>query len=668
VTIQRLRARLLRTSLLLRFGLASALLVIGLGLALGWELNATVEDRALAQSELMVAGIGQLAVQPLLVREDFESGTVSPGSLERLEPAVADLIADGTVSRIKVFDGEGTVIYSDDPSIIGDRQETGDGLSSALDGQVSSELQRAGEADGAAEVSAGALLEVYVPVRIDDDIVGVFELYLPYGPVAADAHRDVAELFTWLAGGLLVLWLCLLQIMSSASRRLRRHALDNERLAQRDTLTGLPNRAWFTTLARQAVRSAEHDGGGVAVLLLDIDRFREVNDTLGHHIGDQLLVEVGARLRQHIRDVDTVARVGGDEFAVLLPEVVGTDEALEVADRLDAFLRAPFLVDGVGLEIGASIGIACFPEHGGDATRLLQCADVAMCTAEYAHRAMAYDPALDVNTPSRLALYGELRRGIGEHQLTVHYQPQVDVGTGRVVGAEALVRWNHPVHGLVQPDDFIPLAEQTGLIRPMTVEVLRTALRDCRSWHAAGHALTVAVNLSVRSLLDEGLVKEVAGLLHESGLPASALELEITETTAMVDPVRSLVVLAELHALGVRLALDDYGTGHSSLSYLNQLPVDTLKIDRSFVTAMDTSDNAATIVRSTIDLAGNLGLSVVAEGVETGESWLRLAELGCDSAQGYWLARPEPAAGLLRVIDRLERRLRAGRRDLPVPA
>ena len=668
MTIQRLRSRLVRTSLLLRFGLASALLVIGLGLVLGWMLNSTVEDRALAQSESMVAGIGELAVQPLLVRDVFESGAVSPASLERLDPAVAALIADETVSRIKVFDGEGTVIYSDDPSVIGERQGAGEGLASALDGQVSSELHGADGAHSHPEVVAGPLLEVYVPVTMGDDIVGVFELYLPYGAVAADAHRDVAELATWLAAGLLVLWLSLMQIMTSASRRLQQHALDNERLAQRDTLTGLPNRAWFTTLTRQAVHSAERDAGKAAVLLTDIDRFREVNDTLGHHIGDQLLVAVGARLRKHVRDLDTVARIGGDEFAVLLPEVISVEEALEVADRLNGFLRAPFLVDGVSLEIGASIGIACFPEHGDDATRLLQCADVAMYTAKYAHRAMAYDPTVDVNTPSRLALYGELRRGIDEDQLTVHYQPQVHVGTGRVVGAEALVRWNHPVHGLIQPDDFIPLAEQTGLIRPMTLVVLRTALRDCRSWHAAGHPLTVAVNLSARSLLDAGLVGEVSELLRESRLPASALELEITETTAMVDPVRSLVVLSELHALGVRLALDDYGTGHSSLSYLNQLPVDTLKIDRSFVTAMDTSDNAATIVRSTIDLARNLGLLVVAEGVETRASWLRLTELGCDSSQGYWLARPEPAAGLLTLIDRLERRLREGRRDAPVLA
>jgi EAL domain-containing protein (putative c-di-GMP-specific phosphodiesterase class I) len=292
-----------------------------------------------------------------------------------------------------------------------------------------------------------------------------------------------------------------------------------------------------------------------------------------------------------------------------------------------------------------------------------------MYGAKHAHRTMTYDAELDVNTPARLALYGELRRGIDEDQLTLYYQPKVDVGTGFVVGAEALVRWQHPGRGLIQPDDFIPLAEQTGLIRPMTQWVLRSALRECARWHAAGHELTVAVNLSVRSLLDEGLALEVAAMLRESGLPASVLELEITETTAMVDPLRSLVVLGELHALGVKLSLDDYGTGHSSLSYLNELPVDTLKIDRSFVTTMDTSNQGATIVRSTIDLARNLGLEVVAEGVETERAWRILGELGCDYAQGYWMARPAPAQYLLAVVAQLNLRLGTDRRGVvPAPA
>ena len=664
----RWRHRLAASSLLVRFGAASAALAVGLGLVLGWVLNSTVKERAMAQSESTVASVGKLAVQPLLAREDFAAGMVHPERLVLVSRGIADLINDGTVARVKVFNPQGKVLYSDDQQLIGTTQEPEEGLESALAGAIDSELQSADDSDSSAESGLGRLFEVYTPVIMDGEVVGAIELYLPYEPVAAEAREDVARLAWWLALGLVALWLGLFQIMVSASRRLRQHAVENERLALHDVLTGLPNRALFSDRTAQAVLSARRNAGGVAVLLADLDRFREVNDTLGHHIGDQLIVAVGERLREQVREVDTVARLGGNEFAVLLPDTDGVDAAREVADRLMLSLRTPFVVDGVSLEIGASLGIACFPQHTNDATRLLQCADVAMYTAKHAHRTMAYDPELDVNTPARLALYGELRRGIDEGQLSVHYQPQVDIGTGRVVGAEALVRWNHPQRGLMQPDDFIPLAEQTGLIRPMTSAVLRSALAECRRWHVAGLDLTVAVNLSVRSLLDEGLALEVDALLRESGLPPSVLELEITETTAMVDPVRSLVVLGELHALGVKLALDDYGTGHSSLAYLNELPVDTLKIDRSFVRTMDASSQGATIVRSTIDLARNLGLTVVAEGVETEAAWQMLAELECDSAQGYWLARPEPAETLLALVARLDERLGAVRRDVPTRA
>jgi len=641
-----------------RFSVASAVLMVLLGLVLGRVLGSTVEQRALGQSEQTATSIGRLAVQPLLTRSDFLSGDVSAGRLDRLDAAMSDVVADGTVVRAKVFDRNGTVLYSDAQELVGQTHAPEEGLAAALDGRVYSELQEAHDAEDSTDAALGHLLEVYVPVQMDGDVVGAFELYLPYGPVAAEVQHDVTQLAWWLAGGLLVLWLSLVQIMVSASRRLQQHARENERLAEHDMLTGLPNRRHFSQQVAVSVAAAESSGGTVAVLFADLDRFKEVNDTLGHHIGDKLIVAVGDRLRQQLRDVGMVARLGGDEFAVLMPAVATMDDVRATANRFVAALRAPFVIDDISLEIGASLGLACYPEHGHDATRLMQCADIAMYSAKHAHWAvMTYDAALDVNTPARLALYGELRRAIDEDQLTVHYQPRVDLGTGAVIGAEALVRWQHPERGLLQPDSFIPLAEQTGLIRPMTSCVLRAALRECSGWRAAGRDLSVSVNLSVRSLLDPDLVTEVAGLLRESGLPASALELEITETTAMVEPVRSLVVLGELHALGVQLSLDDYGTGHSSLAYLSELPVDALKIDRSFVQAMDSSAQDATIVRSTIDLARNLGLQVVAEGVETAESWQMLAALGCDSAQGYWLARPEPAGGVLGLVEQIEQRL-----------
>ncbi len=649
--LARALARLRRTSLLVRFGLASALLVLALGLVLASVLASTVQERALKQSERTAISVARLGVQPLLTRADFESGAVAEARRGRLASALRTVTADSMVAEVRIFSTDGSLLFSDFDEPVGSAAASRPALESALEGEVSA-IPRP---DG--------LAEVYVPVQMAGadgapEVVGVFQIYLPYGPVEAQVSDDVQRLVAWLVIGLAVLWLGLFQLMASASRRLREHARENERLAQHDALTGLPNRTLFVKRARDVIVSAERTGSAAAVLLADLDRFREVNDTLGHHIGDRLIAAVGARLRDQLREMDTVARLGGDEFAVLLPRLSGVDDALVVADRLISSLRSPFFVDGIVLEVDVSVGVALFPDHGPDVARLLQCADVAMYAAKSEHLGVAvYDADLDVNTPSRLALYGELRRAIEEDQLTLHYQPKVELVSGRITGVEALVRWDHPERGLLQPDEFITVAEQTGLIRPMTMRLLATALRDCRQWRSAGHQLTVAVNLSVRNLLDEELTTEIAELLSSLRLPPSALELEITETTAMVDPARAMLVLNQLQRLGVGLALDDYGTGHSSLAYLDELPVDTLKIDQSFVHAMDGSAHDTTIVRSTIDLARNLGLRVVAEGVDTEVALRQLAELGCDAAQGFWLAGPVPAADVLDVVDRLGRRL-----------
>ncbi len=651
VPIARALTRLRRTSLLVRFGLASGFLVLALGLVLASVLASTVQERALMQSERTAISVARLAVQPLLTRSDFESGAVGAARQGRLASALRTVTADSTVEEVRIFSRDGSLLFSDLDGPVEGASHTLPALESALDGEVTA-IPRS---DG--------LAEVYVPVQMtgadgEPEVLGAYQIYLPYGPVEAQVSDDVQRLVTWLVIGLAVLWLGLFQLMASASRRLREHARENERLAQHDALTGLPNRTLFVKRARDVVVGAERTGSAAAVLLADLDRFREVNDTLGHHIGDRLIAAVGSRLRDQLREMDTVARLGGDEFAVLLPRLSGADDALIVADRLISSLRSPFFVDGIVLEVDVSVGVALFPDHGRDVARLLQCADVAMYAAKSEHLGVAvYDADLDVNTPSRLALYGELRRAIEEDQLTLHYQPKVELVSGRVTGVEALVRWDHPERGLLQPDEFITVAEQTGLIRPMTMRLLATALRDCRKWRSAGQQLTVAVNLSVRSLLDDELTTEIAELLSSLRLPASALELEITETTAMVDPARAMLVLNQLRRLGVGLALDDYGTGHSSLAYLDELPVDTLKIDQSFVHAMDGSTHDTTIVRSTIDLARNLGLRVVAEGVDTEAALRQLAQLGCDAAQGFWLAGPVPAADVIEVVDRLGRRL-----------
>jgi diguanylate cyclase (GGDEF)-like protein len=423
-------------------------------------------------------------------------------------------------------------------------------------------------------------------------------------------------------------------------------------------LTGLPNRALFTDRTERAVASARRSATSVAILLINLDRFKEVNDTLGHHIGDALIREVAHRLPLELRDADTIARLGGDEFAVLLPDVRDPDAPVHCALRVLDAVRRPFEVEGITLEIDASIGAASFPDDGADVTRLLQCADVAMYAAKEEHTGLVqYVASLDEHTPERLALFGELRRAIDNDELVVHYQPKADVVMGRIDGVEALVRWQHRTRGLLLPDEFIDVAEQTGLIRPMTHYVLDRALQDCRAWRDRGLELSVAVNLSPRNLLDTTMPAQVHELLRRHGLPPQALELEITESTAMVDPVRALQILDELHRSGVQLSVDDYGTGHSSLAYLSHLPVDALKIDRSFVMDMGTGSKGDVIVRSTIDLARNLGLVVVAEGVETKEVYRRLSELGCDAAQGYWLGHPGPADGIPDAIRAFEDQL-----------
>jgi diguanylate cyclase len=424
------------------------------------------------------------------------------------------------------------------------------------------------------------------------------------------------------------------------------------RQAFSDHLTGLPNRALLLDRTEQAIRLAGRHGLVAALLLLDLDRFKEVNDTLGHHHGDMLLQQVADRLRGSLRDGDTVARLGGDEFAVLLPGVASVQDATTVADKLSAAIEAPFTVDGLTLDVGASIGVAAYPEHGAAASELLQRADVAMYAAKDAHLSyVVYDPGLDRHSPRRLGLLGQLRRALAAGELVVHYQPKADVRSGRIVGVEALVRWQHPENGLLGPGEFVPLAETTGLIRPLTSHVLEAALLQCRAWLDAGRGLSVAVNLSTRCLLDLALPDQITGLLEDAAVAPERLVLEITESSIMTDPARALEILNRLHALGVELAIDDFGTGYSSMAYLKNLPVQELKVDRSFVQHLRDSQSDAVIVRSTVDLGHNLGLRVVAEGVEDEATLHELASLGCDSVQGYHLAKPMPAAELDAWLD-----------------
>jgi diguanylate cyclase (GGDEF)-like protein len=434
-------------------------------------------------------------------------------------------------------------------------------------------------------------------------------------------------------------------VRTIAERALRNQAELNEHQALHDALTGLPNRRLF----RQRIAEALEDLGGLkaAVLILDLDRFKEVNDTLGHEAGDKLLQELGARLRQVIRASDTVARLGGDEFGVLLPRQADAESVVLTIKRIRHAIEEPVMVEGLPLGVEASIGVAFCPDDAQDVETLLRRADVAMYRAKDESSTYAFhDERIDRRDPARLTLVAELRRAIRNRELVLHYQPKAALRSGQVASVEALVRWLHPERGLIPPDEFVPLAERTGLMKPLTSYVIDEALRQCAEWRDRGLNLAVAVNLSTRNLLDVSFPEEVAELLRARGVEPSLLEFEITESTVLIDPARSKLVLDRLSAMGLRLSIDDFGTGYSSLAYLKRLPLNELKIDRSFVMHMLENDDDAVIVRSTIDLGRNLGLEVVAEGVEDASTWDALASLGCDVAQGYFLSRPVPAEEL----------------------
>ena len=421
-------------------------------------------------------------------------------------------------------------------------------------------------------------------------------------------------------------------------------AADREHEALHDGLTGLGNRALLRLRAQATDRA---DGPGHALLLVDLDHFKEINDTLGHPVGDDLLREVARRLTACMRPGDVVCRLGGDEFAVFALRDESPD-GLDAAARVLTALEDTFLVDGARLDVDASVGVALHPEHGSDLDVLLQRADIALYAAK-ADRGTArlYDPETDVHSRERLALATELRDALTSGALFCVYQPKVDAASGAIVGVEALVRWRLPDGGVLMPDVFLGVAENTGLVRPMTLQVLEMALTAQAAWREQGLPLELAVNISVRHLHDLELPGQVAQLLAEHGAAPASLVLEVTETAVMSDPVRALTVLDQLRALGVGLAIDDFGTGYSSLSYLHRMDVDELKIDKSFVMGLGDGQGNASIVRSTIELGHSLGLRLVAEGVEDDASLALVRQWGCDQVQGYLLSRPMPADAVL---------------------
>ncbi len=419
------------------------------------------------------------------------------------------------------------------------------------------------------------------------------------------------------------------------------------RLAYWDTLTDLPNRALLIKTLTSALATAAHEGHSCHILMLDLDRFKNVNDVLGHDFGDALLRQVADRLKQQMAGTENqVARLGGDEFVVLLPNGSLAD-AQALAERILKSMEQPISQDDQTVDLGAGIGIASFPLHGIDAESLLSRAEVAMYAAKKSgNAAVVYDPMIDRASEQSLSLLSELRRAIDHQEFRLQVQPKIVLDSGAVIGLEALIRWQHPQRGMIFPDDFIPFAEKTGFIRVMTRWVLEESAALCSTWLQRGLALKISVNLSARDLLDQDLPHKFAEILERHHVTAASFCLEITESTIMDDPVRALHTLERLHAMGVELAIDDFGTGYSSLAYLKRLPVDELKIDKSFVMNMEHDTDDAQIVRSTIDLGHNMGLRVVAEGIESEVVWDLLASMGCDHGQGYFISRPMPAERL----------------------
>ena len=665
--------RLRGSSLLMRYGVISLLLTVAAGAVLSSVLSTAVEDRARQQAEDAALMAVRLGLQPQFTPADLADG-FDAERLADVEDAVDDAAEEfGTEGHelaafdpieLKIFNSDRTIVFhSENPELVGETSGSGE-LGAALGGYVVSGFAHSADDGARSEDGDRQLLEVYVPLQYDGASRpdGVIELYLPYAPVAAAVREDVRTIMIALGVSLAVFYVAVFRLIASASKKLRRQTEALQTSAERDrhqathdALTGLPNWELLRDRLERGLAAASRSAGEVAMLLIDLDRFKEINDTLGHSYGDRLLCQVGPRLQSVLREGDTVARLGGDEFAVLLPLVDGIGEAERVAERLRESLHRPFDVDGLALDVEASIGIVVSPWHGTDTEALLRNADIAMYAAkEVKAGAVVFQPEEHVSAPARLTVLGDLRRALEvTGELFLHYQPKYTLDGERIEGAEALLRWQHPTEGLIPPGDFIPAAEGTGIILRLTERVLDMALAQMRGWMDAGHAVPVAVNLSTRCLLDAGLPDLVARLLAEHRVPAELLRLEVTESAVMGDSARCMEVLQRLHALGVRLSIDDFGTGYSSMSHLRRLPVDELKIDRSFVLGMTTTQQDAVLVRTAIDLGHNLGLTVVAEGVEGAEHVTALRALGCDIAQGYHYARPMVGEQLSELLDRV---------------
>ncbi len=625
-----------------RFAILSIVPVIALGFVLSTTVRQLIQDRYLSTYG-QAAEVTVNAAASLVLADPGLQARVTTSGAGVLESMIEAGGNTASLSGLTAFSSDGTVAFSSGPAEVGHKV----GLPPSVRTAFSTDRTQAQFVDSVPRSAhlSGPAVELAIPVHQRGTVLVVVRAYSSASRLDSGIAAGVQRMNIVLGAGLGLLWLFLFPVVLSASRRLRKQAAENAHMALHDSLTGLANRDLFADRLSQAIAAAARHGDKVGLVILDLDRFKEVNDCLGHQHGDELLRHVSSVLSAEVRGSDTIARLGGDEFGVVLTGIETSAQGLSAALRMARVLEVPVDINGVAVTPLASMGMSLYPEHGSNADTLLGKADVAMYVAKADHQTLAlYSPEKDFSVSARLGLVTELRRALTNDEIICHYQPLARMVDRDIWGVEALVRWQHPVRGLLSPIDFLPVVEQAGLIAQLTDRVLHVALAQCSQWREEGMDLVVAVNLSARSLRDPDLPDLVFTALEESGVPAENLELEITEDALLEDPLQAKVLLETLAARGVGLSLDDFGTGYSSLAYLSHLPVSKVKIDRAFLTDMRTDEMNQRIVETVIDLGRRLEMQVLAEGVETAEVWEQLVALGCPQAQGYYLAKPMPPA------------------------
>ncbi len=690
--------------LLRYFSLTSLVSIVGVAAALGYLYHETAVRSLVAMGESNNRALTMVlanSLRPQLIAYLGTAEALPVASLQShpgraaFAAALAAHVSGLSVAKVKVYDLRGRTIFSSEAKQIGDDKSANAGFRGARDGGVTSELTHRNQFSAFDRIIENRdLLSTYIPVRHapDNAVAAVFEVYDDVTPFLARISETRRQVVLCVVALLCLLYGVLFMIVRHADGVIRHqyrerelaeealreaqatlerrvdertaeladanHHLEAEiaerriadervvHMAHHDVLTGLPNRTLLTDRVGQAITRARRDGGKLAVLFLDIDRFKNINDSLGHAVGDQLLRAVSTRLVSCLREGDTAARLGGDEFIVSLPDVGNATEAALVAARILRELSKPFTVSDHQLPADVSIGIAIYPDDGDCAQTLLRSADSAMYHAKESGRAnyQFFSEQMTERVSRRLSTETSLRRALERGEFQLHYQPLIELASGRVDGAEALARWPRPDGRLVSPADFIPIAEETGLIVPFGEWALREACAQAKAWQAQQPGVRIAVNLSARQFRQQHLARMVEQALRDTGLEPALLELELTEGVLMHHADETVRTLAQLDEMGVRLAIDDFGTGYSSLSYLKRFPIHTLKIDRSFVQDLSTDANDAAIVTAIVGMARGLGLRVTAEGVETEAQAIYLRSLACDLVQGFYYGRPMSAA------------------------